>query len=123
MIYGPKRLLSDLLELGYEAKLVEGGENQFAIFPYEVPLGRFAGRHIQLGVLAPPDFPRTVAAAIHVKSNPHLFDKTDSETNIRNIQDSPLGSEWRYWSHNFQWTEERTTRRLISQINTIFNNA
>jgi hypothetical protein len=123
MNYGPPKLISDLHALGFEADLVVGGGNQFAVFSYDVPIGRFAGRSIQLGILATPDFPRTVASAIHVNSDPQLLEKTDSVTNVRNILDSPLGSEWRYWSHNFQWTEERTTRRLISQINGIFKDA
>jgi hypothetical protein len=123
MNYGPQKLISDLGQLGFKAELVEVEGNQFAAFKYEVPIGRFAGRPIELGLLALPDFPRTVPSAIHVKSDPQLLEKTDSVPNVRNIQDSPLGAEWRYWSHNFQWTDERTTRRLISQINGIFKDA
>ena len=123
MNYGPQKLISGLAELGFEAQLVEAGDNRFAVFPYDVPIGRFAGRSIKVGVLATPDFPRTVASAIHVNANPQLLEKSDSVSDVRNIQDSPLGAEWRYWSHNFQWTEERSTRRLISQINGIFKNA
>ena len=123
MIYGPERLLADLLEMQYEAKLIEAEGNKFVVFPYEVPIGRFAERKIELGILSTPDYPRTVAAAIHVKADPQLLEKSDSQPNVRNIQDSPLGAKWRYWSHNFQWTEERTTRRLISQINGIFKDA
>ena len=124
MNYGPQRLISELSHMGFDAELVEAGGNQFAVIRnYEVQIGRFTGRVIDLGLLATPDFPRTVASAIHIKSEPQLLEKTDSKPNLRNIQDSALGGEWRYWSHNFQWTEERTTRRLISQINGIFKDA
>ena len=123
--YGAERLVSDLLELGFNAEIVDDKEgNKYAVIhKYGVELGRFAGRIVDLGIMATPDYPRSVASAIHVKSEPQLFEKSDSLANVRNIIDSNLGTEWRYWSHNFNWITERNTRRLISQINTIFNNA
>jgi hypothetical protein len=123
-MYGPERLVSDLEELGFTAQLVAAGDNRFAVVPqYEVEIGRFVGRVIDLGILVTPDYPRTVASAIHIRANPQLLEKSDTVPNVRNITDSQLGPEWRYWSHNFQWTEERSTRRLISQINGIFKDA
>ena len=77
---------------------------------------------IDLGLLATPDYPRTVGSSIHVRAAPQLFDY-GSVPGVRNVIESGLGSEWRYWSHNFGWTGERSTRRLISQVNTIFANA
>jgi hypothetical protein len=90
-----------------------------------VPLGRFAGRTIDLGIPATPDFPRTVGASIHVRCSPQLLEKTDSAPNIRNIIDSPLGAEWRYWSNNFAWQgeAERSAARLMSKINGVFERA
>src|SRR5262245_31650231 len=121
--YGPQRLLSDLVLLGYTATLVSlpTGEYFAVITHYVVELGRFAGRVTSLGLQATPDFPRTMSAAIHVSSLPHLFDMPDTVPNVRNIQPSKLGPEWRYWSHNFGWGEERTARRLMSQISKIFH--
>jgi hypothetical protein len=39
-----------------------------------------------------------------------------------NIIASPLGPEWRYWSHNFNWggERERSAARLLFQVNAIF---
>ena len=123
-MYGPERLVSDLKELGFEAQVVDGGANQFAVVvKYEIEIGRFIGQIIDLGIMATADYPRTCASAIHIRADPQLLEKSDSVPNVRNITDSNLGPEWRYWSHNFQWTEERTTRRLISQINGIFKDA
>ncbi|MFT3693982.1 MAG: hypothetical protein QM831_12635 [Kofleriaceae bacterium] len=122
-IYGPQRLVADLVALGHEATLMilPAGE-QFVVLPrYMVELGRFAGRNIELGLQATADFPRTVSSAIHVKAEPHLLDFSDSVPNVRNIQPSVLGQAWRYWSHNFGWTQERTARRLMSQIAKIFH--
>ena len=94
MLYGGPRLLADLTALGHEAELVTASNWQpFVVIPsYAIELGRFAGRRIGLGLMATPDFPRTVAASIQVRSQPHLFDLKDSVPNVRNIQPSPLGT-------------------------------
>jgi hypothetical protein len=124
-MYGLARLMEELHALGYKVREATGqGGEQFAVVaPFTVPVGRFADRVIELGLQAPADFPRTVSSAIHVRSAPHLYDLSDSVQNVRNIQGSPLGAEWRYWSHNFGWQGERTARHLMTQINAIFLNA
>jgi hypothetical protein len=122
--YGPQRLLGDLQALGYPAELVNAGGHQFAVVcGYEVVLGRFLGRRIDLGLQATADFPMTVATAIHVRSSPHLYDLGDTLPNVRNIQPSALGGDWRYWSHNFGWGSDKTARRLMSQVNKVFQDA
>ena len=123
-MYGIDRLLVDLCELGYEAVRMTASGQEFAVIPsFEVPLGRFRGRSLDLGLPAPPNFPQAVGASIHVRAEPQLFDYSDTKSGVRNIIASPLGPEWRYWSHSFGWTGERTTRRLLSQVHTIFANA
>jgi hypothetical protein len=123
--YGPPRLLADLIELGYPAELVESPKKKpfIVIGGYVVELGKFAGRTIDLGLAATADFPKTVASSIHVRADPQLYEKTDTLAKVRNIIDSELGPEWRYWSKNFGWTGERSARRLMSQINRIFQDA
>jgi hypothetical protein len=124
-MYGPERLFNDLSDLGFDGELVTAKDgNQFAIIHnYEVLLGQFAGRVIDLGIPATVDFPRTVGSSIHVRAKPQLFEKQNIP-GVRNITDSILGEEWLYWSRNFGWAGgERTARRLISQINEVFNNA
>jgi hypothetical protein len=124
-MYGLPRLIEELLALGYEVREVtaSNGEKFALLTPFTVPGGRFADRVIDLGIQGTADFPLTVASAIHVRATPHLYDTSDSVPNVRNIQPSALGSDWRYWSHNFGWQGERSARRLISQINGIFLNA
>lgn len=125
MKFGADRLSDDLIVLGYTVeRVVDPQNNPFVIVrDYTIELGRFAGRAIDLGLPAPPNFPQGVGSAIHVRSLPHLFETTDTVPNVRNITVSPLGAEWRYWSRNFGWTQERSTRRLMSQINEIFLHA
>lgn len=109
------------MEFGVEKKIV--GKKTFVIIPdYEIPLGRFAGRVVELGIEVLNDYPRRVASSIHIKSSPHLLDKSDTIPKVRNIIDSPLGFEWRYWSHNFGWKEEKKLRRLMNQIKGVLAN-
>jgi hypothetical protein len=124
-MYGLPRLIEELRSLGYDVAEVTAstGERFAVISPFGVPGGRFAGRTIDLGLQGTPDFPRTVSSAVHVRATPQLYDTRDSVPNVRNIQPSVLGADWRYWSHNFGWQGERSARRLMSQINGIFLNA
>lgn len=125
MKYGSDRLIEDLQNLGFTVEKVtaKGGEAFAVISDYEIKLGKFASRIIGLGIQSTADFPRTVASAIHVRADPQLYETTDTVPNVRNVTTSVLGPDWRYWSKNFGWTEERSARRLVSQINTIFENA
>ncbi len=124
-MYGVERLVADLRALGYDAAAVKAPDGTpFAVISrFVVRCGRFIDREIDLALQATPDFPRTVASAIHVRANPQLFVETDTIPNVRNITTSALGAAWRYWSHNFGWNEERSARRLMSQVNRIFANA
>ena len=131
MRYGPDRMLEEIVALGYTVSKVQvaqpGGSAtlDFAVVPaYEVQLGRFAGRVIGLALPAVPDFPKSVGASLHVRAEPQLLE-SGSVPNVRNIIASPLGSEWRYWSHDFKWAGEldRSAARLFAQINGIFERA
>ena len=125
MIFGPDRLLADLTAIGFSAEVVTAPDGTpFVVIPsFEVPIGRFAGRIIDLGLQATPDFPLTVASAVHVRSDPHVLDISDTVKEKRNITNSALGPEWRYWSHNLGWSDPKTARRLISKVNKVFSDA
>ena len=124
-MYGPERLVAELRELGHAAELVTANGNFAVIRDFEIPLGRFVGRIIDLGIPTTPDFPRSIGASIHVRCTPQLFEKTDTVPNVRNIIDSGLGPEWRYWSHNFGWQGEtgRSAARLMAKVNGVFERA
>lgn len=125
MGYGIDRMIDDLHALGHVSveKVMGSDGNPFAVLRgFKVSLGRFAEREIDLGLPAPPDFPRGVGASIHVRSAPQLL-PDGSIPNVRNVTRSALGPEWRYWSHNFGWAGERSTRELMTQVNRIFLDA
>jgi hypothetical protein len=120
--FGPERLIEELRALALTVEDRTAGGARFAVMhEFEVACGRFAGRVIGLGIPAPSDFPCTVGSAIHVRADPPLLDYRDTRPGVRNIIRSPLGADWRYWSHNFQWRgQDRGARRLLSQIHGIF---
>jgi hypothetical protein len=125
VIFGPDRLQADLVAIGFAAARVAApdGTPFVVVAKFVVPCGRFVGRIVDLGLQATPDFPLTVATAIHVRCSPHLLDISDTIPGKRNITNSVLGSEWRYWSHNLGWSDPKTARRLISKINKVFHDA
>lgn len=125
MIFGSERLQKDLAAIGFTVEQVTASDGTpFAVIPgFEVPAGRFVGRVIDLGLQCTPDYPLTVASAVHVRSDPHLLDVGDTIRGKRNITQSSLGPEWRYWSHNLGWADPKTARRLISKINKVFVDA
>lgn len=125
MIYGSECFIQDFNNLGYYPELVTAKDNQVyaVIKDFEVPIGKFSGRIIDLGIIIPSDYPRIVHSSIHVKANPQLFEKTDTLSGIRNIIDSGLGTEWRYWSCAFRAEPENTALNLITQINGVFKRA
>lgn len=125
MIYGPERFLKDFEEIGYTVEIVKGADGKdYAVFKeFEIEIGKFSGKVIDLGLIIPPDYPRRVHSSIHVKATPQLFEKTDSIPGIRNIIDSGLGLEWRYWSYRFNAVPEDTAMHLIAQINGVFKRA
>lgn len=125
MSFGISRLVDDLKSLGYEhveSVTATDGAPYAVVRGYVVPIGQFQGRQIDLALPAPPNYPQGVGAAIHVRSDPHLL-PDGHVPNKRNVIASSLGSEWRYWSHNFGWTGERSTRELMAQVNRIFHDA
>ena len=123
--YGPNQLLSELQELGYEPELVNVANQPYVVIrKYVVQLGKFAGAIIDLGIPATPNFPQSVGSSLHIRAQPQLYEKSDTLANVRNIIDSDLGNEWRYWSKNFNWNQQKqTARRLMAQITGVFKDA
>ena len=103
--FGPDRFAEELMTLGYQPELLVASDNYkyVVLRDYPVLLGIFSGRIIDLGMLATSDFPISVSSALHVRAEPQLYEKADTVPEVRNILDSILGMEWRYWSVNFKW--------------------
>lgn len=120
-MFGPQRLEADLRELGYDVEVMTAQGLSIAVIKgYEVLTGRFQGCVIDLGLHSPANFPHAVGSSIHVKADPQLLDKEDTTPGVRNILDSALGPDWRYWSFNFG-SGPHTTADLLAKINTVFH--
>jgi len=125
--YGGDRLFDELTKFGYSPlKVTATNDAGFLVLPgFVVPSGKFGGRIIDLGLQTTSDYPNSVHSSIHVKAEPQLYEPNENVPNVRNVQASPLGPDWRYWSKNFNWSneKEKTARRLMAKINTIFEHA
>ena len=112
--------LAGLTALGF--KLEERKDN-FAVFPYVIPVGKFAGREIRLGLEVNGDAPLNPPPGPHV--SPHLLPHrpTQEPHPYGGIHGSPLGPEWQYWSRPFEgWKEgERSARRYMAHIHALFD--
>lgn len=123
--FGADRLALEFTEIGFAVEKTAGsdGQNFIVIRDYEVPLGRFAGEVIGLAFAALPNYPQAVAPSIHVSSQGEIG-KLESSPSKRNVQPSPLGESWHYWSHTFFSCDgEYGARNLMSQVNRIFLDA
>jgi hypothetical protein len=115
--------LNDLTALGYSPELQKVDQNQFfaILGNYLINYGSFQGRIIDLGLPALLDYPRLVGPSIHVKAHPQLLELQNVSGKL-NVINSPLGSEWRYWSFRLKAYPERTAMQLMNQVNSIFKN-
>jgi hypothetical protein len=122
MSFGPERLIADLKELGFDkaSVITDTANTSYALIPgYEILAGNFTGQLVDLAIPAPPDFPRSTGAAIHLRKDPHLVD-FGNVPNVRNVIVSTLGAQWQYWSYRFTISSSSPTNQLMSQINGIF---
>lgn len=122
--YGKERLFNDLISEGYLADYMRdsSGVDYVVINNYVIQFGIFKGREIALAIPVPNDYPRTSGSCIHIKSDPMILDYKDTIQGKRNIIQSNLGADWRYWSFRFNLHTENPTIDLMSQINGIFKN-
>lgn len=125
MNIGTERFVNDLTELGYDADVItaHNGVKFVVLRSYCVPIGKFVNRIIDFAFQVGDDYPGSIPSAIHVSSQPPLFDKSDTVRGKRNIIDSVLGAEWRYWSYRFIVSDENPTKIIMGQVIGIFNRA
>jgi hypothetical protein len=75
----------------FEIRQIPGNLMVYIINDYIVPNGLNQGKHISIGFPIPPDYPSTAPYGIHVNA-------TGLEGNLTNINPSPLGGNWKFWS-------------------------
>lgn len=109
-------LAKDFETLGYSVDRSYAQHGVAVIRRFIIGAGPHAGKTVDVGV-AGKDFPFTPPAGVHVRP-------VIATNGQRNINNSPLGPEWQYWSRQLpNWGTERTARHIISYINKVFLDA
>lgn len=104
--------------------VAEPRNDQFLVFPWLVPIGKFAGRQIRVGLLVGGDAPVNPPPGPHI--SPHLLPfhpNNDVPHPAGGIHSSPLGPEWQYWSRPIQhWREgDRSARQYLAHLHALFD--
>jgi hypothetical protein len=96
--------------------------SDFIVFDFEVPVGKFVGKKIQLGLQVTGDSPLNPPGGPHVSPQLLPLNQAADPHPKGGIHKSGLGPEWQYWSRPFKdWREgERTARRYMAHIVNLF---
>jgi hypothetical protein len=100
--------------------------NDYVTFPYMVPVGRFAGRQIKVGLLVkdllPPPGPCICPPLLPLNPQP-LPHPNGGIHDSASRPDWPLGAGWQYWSRPFtNWENtDRSARTYIARLTALFD--
>jgi hypothetical protein len=87
---------------------------EYIVFEYDVPVGARIGERTRIALARVPDWPLSCPPGPHV--SPRIGHPEG------NVHDSPLGTEWEYWSRPHpRWSETRRTfKDYMTHIRTLF---
>ncbi len=84
-------------------------DNVKICFEYEIPVGRNIGKKIMIGFEVQNDFPMNCPTGPHFKS----IGIEGWIEPTANVNPSPFGNEWRYWSRPFpDWNRTQKTVKI-----------
>lgn len=117
-IEGATALAEQLRLLGYAASPIDAARLDHLSFAYVVPVGRFNGQAIRVGLISPPDFPRTPPSGPHIA--PRLIAHHGGGPG--GVHASAFGSDWEYWSRPYQnWGRDgRDASAYLAFLRTLF---
>jgi hypothetical protein len=101
------------LSLTVEMIIGDDGATYTAVLGYTITGGALAGRICDVAVQRVETVPYVVPAAIHTR--PHLVPMDGAEP--LKTMDSPIGSEWQYWSRRYD--REAEPRKIWTHVITI----
>lgn len=111
---------NQLQALGYTVRELA---NDFVAFEYEITVGKFIGKKVELAFQLNIPFPMQPPGGPHF--NPLLLPKTGGGGThpFGAIHDSALGVEWEYWSRPFkEWnTTDKTVKTYMAHIRNLLN--
>ena len=108
--------ITQLRALGYTVREPAPG---FLSFEYEIPVGKFQGQKVLIGLEVVDSFPMNPPPGPHF--SPHLLPVTGGGGihPYGAIHNSPLGSTWQYWSRPFakHWNQtDKTVKTYLAHI-------
>jgi hypothetical protein len=110
--------LQQLQDLGLKVQELVMPPHTYFTFDYLVPVGRFEGQTVRLGLQAMDSFPMDAPPGPHIK--PHLL-QTTNQGGVHptgGINNSPLGTDWQYWSRPFrEWAKtDKNAKTYLAHI-------
>ena len=110
------KLAEELRKLGYTVDDFGRQKGVVVVRDFQINVGKHAGMVVDVGIPG-TDFPFTPPAGIHLR--PQL-----APNGQNNINPSPLGSDWQYWSRRLtDWQQDRSAHHIISYVNRVMLDA
>lgn len=102
---------------------VQDLERDLVMFPYEVPVGRFKGQQIMLGLEVHDDFPANCPSGPHIKPRLLPINTGGSHPDGAIHESEKFGSDWEYWSRPYPgWNaSDRTVKSYMAHIRRLFD--
>lgn len=115
-----REFIDQLIELGHAVQV--HAENRIS-FPYEIPLGRFRGKSIQLGFIINDDYPANCPGGPRMSPRLLPLSPNGEHPNGRIHEAAEFGPDWEYWSRPFpDWnTTDRSAKAYMKHINRLFD--
>jgi len=111
--------IDELKALGYDLHV----EENRVTFPYVVPLGRFQGQAITLGLEVPGDHPLTCPGGPHMTPRLLPMNNSGEHPNGKILDSNPFGADWQYWSRPVsEWSKtNKTAREYMAHTRHLFD--
>jgi hypothetical protein len=109
---GIDMFMEGLFALGYTPTLL-AGTTDHVHFDYVVPVGRYAGRTVKLGLIVPSDFPFSIPTGPHISPSIHPINAVVGPHPLYGVHANRFtsdGTDWQYWSRPLNdWKERKKT--------------
>ena len=109
-----------MLALGYSVQELVAENRAFQVFDYEIPVGRFRGQSVRIGLEVKESYPMDAPPGPHFSPQLQpIYPHNDKPHPYGGVHNSPLGAEWQYWSRPFnEWPgTEKTAKVYFTHIN------
>lgn len=111
---GAAALVAALAASGYQVQVQVVEQGQFVLFTYRIEVGSRADQEVRIGLQIPGDWP------ISPPPGPHVSPRIGHPRGA--VHQSPLGSDWEYWSRPAQnWPADRTVRAYLRHLRALFS--